>query len=260
MHRIRVALWVVVLSSGLAAPAAAQFPPPGQPLFACIRLDRDGAEGRLMRLVTANERCRPNETRIQWNVAGPQGPTGPTGPTGPAGPAGPQGVPGPTGSTGPQGVAGPTGSAGPQGVAGPTGPAGPQGLVGPTGPTGADGAMGLQGPQGAAGPTGATGPVGPTGPAGVQTLFGQDTSNASAARGRECTLGEIILSAGVRGVGVPAAGQLLSIGQNTALFSLMGTMYGGNGVTTFALPDLRAAAPNGVTYTICDEGIFPSSR
>lgn len=34
-------------------------------------------------------------------------------------------------------------------------------------------------------------------------------------------------------------GQLLSISQNTALFSLLGTFYGGNGQTTFALPDLR---------------------
>jgi microcystin-dependent protein len=34
-------------------------------------------------------------------------------------------------------------------------------------------------------------------------------------------------------------GQLLSIAQNTALFSLLGTVYGGNGQTTFALPDLR---------------------
>jgi microcystin-dependent protein len=34
-------------------------------------------------------------------------------------------------------------------------------------------------------------------------------------------------------------GQILSIAQNTALFSLLGTTYGGNGVTTFALPDLR---------------------
>ena len=36
-----------------------------------------------------------------------------------------------------------------------------------------------------------------------------------------------------------AQGQLLSIAQNTALFSLLGTTYGGNGVQTFALPDLR---------------------
>ena len=35
-------------------------------------------------------------------------------------------------------------------------------------------------------------------------------------------------------------GQLLSISQNTALFSILGTTYGGNGVTTFALPDLRS--------------------
>lgn len=34
-------------------------------------------------------------------------------------------------------------------------------------------------------------------------------------------------------------GQILSIAQNTALFSLLGTTYGGNGQTTFALPDLR---------------------
>ena len=34
-------------------------------------------------------------------------------------------------------------------------------------------------------------------------------------------------------------GQLLSISQNTALFSLLGTMYGGDGRTTFGLPDLR---------------------
>lgn len=38
-------------------------------------------------------------------------------------------------------------------------------------------------------------------------------------------------------------GQLLSIAQNTALFSLLGTTYGGDGRTTFALPDLRGRAP-----------------
>jgi microcystin-dependent protein len=35
-------------------------------------------------------------------------------------------------------------------------------------------------------------------------------------------------------------GQLLSIAQNQALFSILGTTYGGNGVQTFALPDLRS--------------------
>lgn len=37
---------------------------------------------------------------------------------------------------------------------------------------------------------------------------------------------------------VPCAGQLMSIAQNQALFALLGTTYGGNGVTTFALPNL----------------------
>lgn len=38
-------------------------------------------------------------------------------------------------------------------------------------------------------------------------------------------------------------GQLLPINQNQALFALLGTMYGGNGQTNFALPDLRARTP-----------------
>jgi microcystin-dependent protein len=38
-------------------------------------------------------------------------------------------------------------------------------------------------------------------------------------------------------------GQLLPINQNQALFSLLGTTFGGNGQTTFALPDLRARTP-----------------
>lgn len=38
-------------------------------------------------------------------------------------------------------------------------------------------------------------------------------------------------------------GQLMSIQQNQALFSLLGTTYGGNGIQTFALPDLRGRIP-----------------
>jgi microcystin-dependent protein len=40
-------------------------------------------------------------------------------------------------------------------------------------------------------------------------------------------------------------GQLLSISQNSALFSLLGTQYGGDGRTTFGLPDLRGRVPLG---------------
>ncbi|MFP8892976.1 MULTISPECIES: phage tail protein [Chryseobacterium] len=57
-------------------------------------------------------------------------------------------------------------------------------------------------------------------------------------------------------------GQLLPIAQNQALFSLLGTTYGGNGVTTFALPDMRGRvlvhngqAPGGPTmYTMGETG------
>jgi hypothetical protein len=55
-----------------------------------------------------------------------------------------------------------------------------------------------------------------------------------------------------------AAGQLLPISQNTALFSLLGTTYGGDGRTTFALPDLRDEAPNGTNYEIALYGIYPA--
>lgn len=40
-------------------------------------------------------------------------------------------------------------------------------------------------------------------------------------------------------------GALISISQNTALFSLLGTFYGGNGTNNFALPDLRGRLPMG---------------
>src|SRR5438477_4059792 len=52
-------------------------------------------------------------------------------------------------------------------------------------------------------------------------------------------LGEIGTFAGTFvPAGSGASGQLLSIAQNTAVFSLLGTTYGGNGQTTFALPNL----------------------
>ncbi|RQP23187.1 phage tail protein [Piscinibacter terrae] len=41
-------------------------------------------------------------------------------------------------------------------------------------------------------------------------------------------------------------GSILSIASSTALFSLLGTMYGGNGVSTFGLPDLRGRSPVGM--------------
>ena len=56
-------------------------------------------------------------------------------------------------------------------------------------------------------------------------------------------------------------GQLMQISQNTAVFSLVGTMYGGDGQTTFGLPNLTAANPlaseGAVGYCICISGIYP---
>lgn len=44
---------------------------------------------------------------------------------------------------------------------------------------------------------------------------------------------------------IACQGQMLSIAQNNALFALLGTRYGGNGQTTFGIPDLQGRAPIG---------------
>lgn len=191
---------------------------------------------------------------------------GPAGPEGPVGPQGLQGEPGPAGAQGEVGPAGAVGPAGPAGVAGPAGPAGPAGSVGPTGPAGPQGPAG---PTGDTGPMGPMGPMGPTGPAGsdapIGIRFGRtyETPTTGGAAG-ECTMGDVWLAAGRwAGAGVPAHGQLLSISGYSALFAVIGTMYGGDGTTTFALPDLRDAEPksrNGwpLTYMICVQGTYPA--
>jgi len=56
-------------------------------------------------------------------------------------------------------------------------------------------------------------------------------------------------------------GQLLQITQYTALFSLLGTQFGGDGRVQFGLPDLRGKAPGGdsggLQYCICVLGVYP---
>ena len=54
-------------------------------------------------------------------------------------------------------------------------------------------------------------------------------------------------------------GQLLSIAQHSALYSILGVTYGGNGQTTFALPDLRAKFPAG-TNQPTDVGALGGSK
>ena len=53
---------------------------------------------------------------------------------------------------------------------------------------------------------------------------------------------------------LPCQGQLLPINQNQALFSLLGTTYGGNGQTTFGLPDLRGRAVVGTGLANYQQG------
>jgi len=82
--------------------------------------------------------------------------------------------------------------------------------------------------------------------------------------GTGCYIGEVRLFAGSRAPAgwLPAEGQTLLISQNAALFSLLGTTYGGDGTTIFNLPDLsdinpKSANDAGLNYVICTVGIFP---
>ena len=117
-----------------------------------------------------------------------------------------------------------------------------------------------QGPQGPPGPQGPAGPADPATSA-FADRFGTDTGGATAGSGAPCTLGEVLLTASRMKTagGLPANGQLLPIDGNEALFQLLGTTYGGDGGATFALPDLRAVAPDHMTYSICTEGVWPAS-
>lgn len=207
---------------------------------------------------------------------GPEGPQGEQGLQGDSG--GPQGEQGEVGATGATGPEGPKGAKGATGL---TGSTGATGLTGPTGPTGPQGSTGFQGPTGSQGPTGPQGPQGIQG-IGVNAgttatdLLTWDGSNwvSAAPAVKSVThdnmqpwtginyiialvgtfpsesssnpyLAEINLFAGNF---APTGwafcnGQLLAISPNSALFSLLGTTYGGDGETTFGLPDLRGRVP-----------------
>jgi microcystin-dependent protein len=76
-------------------------------------------------------------------------------------------------------------------------------------------------------------------------LLGRARKAEAATNSSAPFIGEIMLFAGnFAPTGWALCnGQLLAISSNTALFSLLGTQYGGNGVSTFGLPDLRGRAP-----------------
>jgi hypothetical protein len=205
---------------------------------------------------------------------GPTGPTGPTGANGSNGNAGATGATGATGvngtngangATGATGPTGPTGNTGAQGSQGPQGSTGGQGSPGPvgatgaagvTGATGATGATGPQGPTGANGTNGATGATGATGPTGVVPTylpFSTEMNYYISAAGiyppngsggaygnSDPVIATIYLFAGnFNNGGYQCNGQLIQIADETPLFSIIGTMYGGDGITTFAVPNLN---------------------
>jgi microcystin-dependent protein len=77
--------------------------------------------------------------------------------------------------------------------------------------------------------------------------------------GADPMIGEVALVAidfAPRGY-MEANGALLSVNQNQALFSLYGTVYGGDGKSTFALPKLDPPLP-GLKYVVAVQGIYPS--
>jgi microcystin-dependent protein len=88
----------------------------------------------------------------------------------------------------------------------------------------------------------------------------------NATYGPTCTLGQPQLMAiapsllyhrALTGL-LPANGQLLPINSSTnALFAIYGARFGGDGKTTFGLPNM--AAPSGATWFICSSGVFPTT-
>ena len=161
------------------------------------------------------------------------------------------------------------------------GGAGEAGEVGPEGPQGEPGPPGVMGPQGEPGAPGPMGPQGPKGDPGEASLTPGSTngdlltwtgSNWVAQQpatrdnmqpflgvnyiiameglypsrnSSDPFIAEIIMFGGnfaPRGWAF-CNGQLVAVNQYQALFSLLGTTYGGDGRTTFALPDLRGRVP-----------------
>lgn len=57
---------------------------------------------------------------------------------------------------------------------------------------------------------------------------------------------------------LPCEGQIMGIPDNEVLFSLLGVTYGGDGRTTFGLPNLKGKEPvPGMSYCICTDGLYP---
>src|SRR5262245_3460329 len=80
----------------------------------------------------------------------------------------------------------------------------------------------------------------------VFSVFAEKKSNTSAA-----------LRVGIPVDLAPCDGRLLQIMEYTALFSIIGQNFGGDGQKTFALPNYQGLAPKGSQYFIALNGVFP---
>jgi hypothetical protein len=90
-------------------------------------------------------------------------------------------------------------------------------------------------------------------------LGSNSVTYTSGTTGATCNEGSLLLSAAnvIPAGFLPADARLIQISMNTVLYSLLGTTFGGDGESKFALPDLRALAPNNTIYLICVIGVYP---
>jgi acyl dehydratase len=290
-HSTVVAYLALFIALGGSAYAVTSSTPTGV-LRACVS-NQTGA----MRLLRQGS-CKPSERLVTWNVAGPAGPAGAQGSQGP------QGVQGPTGPTGTvetgnfytktesdsrylpiDGTAADSSDLG--GVAA-SGYLTTEGTAANSSELGGVAASGYLTTTGTAansselGGVAASGYLTSTGTAANSSELGGSPASAfepsgnfgdsslSFGQGNQtgatCTVGEVVLDAGVVYANnwLPADGRVIPIAGNTALFSLVGITYGGNGTTNFGLPNLSYLDPrsqgNGSAapqYIICVSGTFP---
>jgi hypothetical protein len=245
-HHSTVAAYLALfVALGGSAYAVSTSKPTGV-LKACVS-DQTGA----MRLLRQGS-CKPSEHMVRWNVAGP---------------AGPAGAAGAQGSQGPQG---PTGTVDTSNF---YTKADSDSRYLPTGGTAADslelGGVAASGYLTTDGTAADSSELGGS-PASAFELSGNfGNSSLTFGQGNQtgatCTVGEVVLDAGVVYANnwLPADGRTIPISGNTALFSLVGISYGGNGTTDFGLPNLSyldphsqgsSAAPQ---YIVCVSGTFP---
>ncbi len=293
-HHSTVAAYLALfVALGGSAYAVSTSKPTGV-LKACVS-NETGA----MRLLRQGS-CKPSEHMVRWNIAGPAGPAGPAGQAGPTGAQGGQGPQGPTGTVdtgnfytkdesdsrylpvgGNAADSSELGGVAASGYLTTSGTAANSSELGGVPASGYLTAGGTAANSSELGGVPASGYLTTSGTAANSSELGGSPASAFEAAGNfgnsslsfgqgndtgaTCTVGEVVLDAGAVYANnwLPADGRTIPISGNTALFSLVGITYGGNGTTNFGLPNLSyldphsqgsSAAPQ---YIICVSGTFP---